>query len=206
MKNRPEFTKAYDFAIKGAFAKISLAMAILSAVRFMVDVYQLAQARLLANILKTYQVVFHTCVDILLIWLPWKLPAWGKDLFILYFTLAFVVARVVYRGSEIDFRHPWIVQHNYKNSPLRYWLAQVPKLARAILAWPLDARRLFHTPFLVIPSGAHGPGSMQLERRRPGRESRSLYLGDARLFMALRLISIVGGAALVMLCNYAFSI
>ena len=65
-----ELQKAYDFSIKGVAAKITLAMAILSSIRFLVDVYQLTPARLLTNILRTYQVVFHTCVDVLLIWLP----------------------------------------------------------------------------------------------------------------------------------------
>jgi len=202
----PELKKAYDFAIKGVVAKISLVMAILSSVRFIVDVWQLPLVRLLANILKTYQVVFHTCVDVLLIWFPYKLPAWGKDVFILYFTLAFVVARVVYRQAEIDFKHPWIVLHNFRNSKRRYWLAQVPRLAKAIFVWPMDAWRLLRKPFLVVPSGGHGPGALSLYKHRPGGNFVHLYMGNARLMMALRLMSIIGGAAVVMLFNYAFSI
>lgn len=202
----PELKKAYDFAVRGTAAKITLVMAILSSVRLIVDVYELPLAKLLANILKTYQVVFHTCVDILLIWLPYKLPGWGKDILILYFTLAFVVARVVYRQAEIDFRHPWIVLHNFRNSRRRYWLAQAPTVAKAIFIWPVDAWRLFRKPFLIVPNGAHGPGSLCFYQDRPARSFSHQYIGDARLMMAIRLISIMGGAALVILCNYAYSI
>jgi hypothetical protein len=201
-----DLKKAYDFAVKGTVAKITLVMAILSSVRLILDVYELPLAKLLANILKTYQVVFHTCVDILLIWLPYKLPGWGKDLLILYFTLAFIVARVVYRQAEIDFLHPWIVLHNFRNSSRRYWLAQAPRLAKAIFAWPLDAWRLARKPFLIIPHGAHGPGSLCFYPARPARSFSHQYMGDARLMMIIRLISIIGGAALVMLFNYAYSI
>lgn len=154
-----ELLKAYNFSIKGVIAKITLAMSILSSIRFVVDVYALTPARLLANVLKTYQIVFHTCVDVLLTWLPYRLPAWGKDVLIFYSMLAFVVLRVRYQQAQIDFRHPWIVQHNFRNSAGRYWLSQLPALAMAALIWPVHAWRLIRRPFLVIPSGSHGPGA-----------------------------------------------
>ena len=201
-----ELQKAYDFSIKGIIAKITLAMAILSSIRFLVDVYQLNAARVLANILKTYQVVFHTCVDVLLIWLPYTLPAWGKDVLILYLMLAFVVMRVRYRQAEINSRHPWLVRHNFRNSARRYWLSQVPGLVNAALLWPFHAWRLVRKPFLVIPSGSHGPGALYLDRTRPQKEGWHGYLGDARLIMLVRLGAIICGAAVVMLFNYAFSI
>ena len=120
--------------------------------------------------------------------------------------LAFVVVRVRYKQAEINFRHPWIVQHNYRNSAKRYWLSQIPSLANAALLWPVHAWRLVRRPFLVIPSGSHGPGALQMDRTRPQRESWHAYIGDARLIMLVRLGAIICGAALVMLFNYAFSI
>ncbi|NML32656.1 hypothetical protein [Paraburkholderia antibiotica] len=45
---------------------ITLAMSILSVVRLVVDLRQLPLGKVLANLRKPYQVVFHICVDVLL--------------------------------------------------------------------------------------------------------------------------------------------
>lgn len=205
--NPKDFQKAYDFSIKGVVAKITLAMSILSVVRFAVDIHRLHLHALLANILKTYQVVFHTCVDVLLIWLPFRLAPWGKDIFIFYSLFAFIFLRVLLRQAQFNYRHPWIIQHNFRNSRTRFFAKTGWDLLKAVILWPLGVPKLFSTPYLVVGSGSHGPSSLYFSKDRPIEGKwRGLYFGDARLMMLIRLAAIVLGALLVLLFNYAYSV
>jgi hypothetical protein len=204
--NLKDFKKAYDFSVKGVIAKITLAMSILSVTRFTVDVFRLPLNALLSNLLKTYQVVFHTCVDVLLIWLPYRLPPWGKDIFIFYSLLAFIFLRVLLQQARFNFKHPWIIQHNYKNSKTKFLLITGWKVLKATMLWPLHLPKIFSTPYLVV-GGGHGPSALYFSKDRPV-EGRWMgyYFGDARIMMLVRLGIIIFGAMIVMLYNYAFSI
>lgn len=204
---RSDLKKAYDFSIKGVVAKLTLGMSALSTVRFFVDVYRLPLHAIVANVLKTYQVVFHTCVDVLLIWMPYKLPTWGKDVLVFYTLFAFIHFRVIYRQAEFNYRHPWIIRHNYKNSKALFVLKNGLKLLKASLLWPIKLPALISKPYLVVGLGTHGPSALHFSNNRP-TESRwqGSYFGDARIMMLMRLSAIIAGALVVMLFNYAFSV
>lgn len=204
---RSDLARAYDFSIKGIVAKVTLLMSILSTVRFFVDVYRLPLNTLVANILKTYQVVFHTCVDVLLIWLPYRLPSWGKDLLIFYLLFAFIYHRVLFRQILFNYRHPWIIRHNFKNSKVLFVLKAGSKLVVDTLIWPFKLWTLLSTPYLVVAGGGHGPSALYFSKDRPieGRW-QGLYLGDARIMMLIRITAIIAGSLIVMMFNYAFSI
>ena len=176
-------------------------MSILSSVRFFVDVYQLPLSKLIANILKTYQVVFHTCVDVLLIWLPYKLPPWGKDLLIFYSLFAFIYLRVLSiqpttaipgsccittRTANCYMYSEWGSDHHSHSHLARPY-------SNAIFS------AIFHHS-----RGGHGPSQLYFSKDRPIEGLwRGIYFGDARIMMALRLAAIVLGSLVVMLFNYA---
>lgn len=209
MKLSPELKEAYNFSIKGTVAKITLVMAILSCVRLAIDIHQLPMAKLLEYILKTYKVVFHTCFDVIFFWAPFSISPLAKDILILYFLFGFVRQKVVLIQLQFNYRHPWIILHNYKNSKVRYMLYAVSRALKAATLWPIYLKDAFAHPFLVVAHGAHGPSGLDFQRNRPDvnaqRPSYSYY-GDARLMMVIRLVATLTGAAVVLAFNYAFSI
>ncbi|WP_233834546.1 hypothetical protein [Paraburkholderia sp. ZP32-5] len=205
--NSNDLRKSYEFSVKGTTAKITLVMSILSVVRLIVDLRRLPLSALLANILKTYQVVFHTCVDVLLFWLPYRLPPWGKDLLIFYSLLAFVFLRVLLRQAQFNYRHPWIILHNYGNSRMKFFVKTGWHLFKTTLLWPVQVLKICSSPYLVVANGGHGPSALYFSKTRPVEGTwQGLYFGDARIMMLVRLTAIVLGAFVVIAFNYAFSI
>jgi len=202
-----DLRQAYDFSIKGIVAKITLAMSTLSVVRFIVDIHSLPVTALLKNILKTYQVVFHTCFDIIFIWLPFEFPSWGKDVFIFYSLFAFIFLRILMRQAQGNYRHPWIILHNFKNSKARFFVLTGWAMLKAVLLWPLKIPSLASKPYLVVAGGGHGPSELYFSNKRPIEGVwQGQYFGDARLMMLVRLAGTLIAALIVLLWNYAYSI
>lgn len=188
-------------------AKLTLIMSMVSLVRFFIDIFQLSMTEVLANIIHSYQVVFHTCFDLLFFWVPFILPAYLKDVTIFYFLLGFVYQKVIFRKVYFNYKHPWIIQHNYNNSRAIYIAKESLTILKSILLWPNQVPVLFRNPYLIVAYGAHGPSGLCFSREKPDLEKfRGRYYGDGRLMMLIRLLSIAIGIAIVLIFNYAFSI
>ena len=202
---KTDFQKAKQFAFGGPAAKLTAATSALSVARLIVDAFTLPFSTLITNVFNVYRAVFHKPFDLLFGWLHWTIPPWAKDALILYVILGFVYQRVVWQKLRFDFLHPWVVQHNFKNSRFRYRVYAAGQMLKACLLWPLMIPETFKRPYLVVYSGAHGPSSMQYSPSKPGEQMRAHYCGDSRLIMLLRLASAIVGAAIIIALNYASS-
>jgi hypothetical protein len=200
-----DIQKAKQFAFGGPVAKVTAATSALSVARLLFDAFTLPFSTLLANVFRVYRAVFHKPFDLIFGWLHWSIPPWLKDALLLYIIFGFIYQKVIWQKLSFDFRHPWVVQHNFKNSKFRYRVYAAWQLVKACLFWPAYFMDSMRRPYLAVFSGAHGPSSMQFTSERPKPEMRAHYCGDARLIMALRLASAIVGAAVIIALNYATS-
>jgi hypothetical protein len=98
-------------AAKAAYGSVWRILGILTAA---LSLFNLAQAALrlsvpsfLATVLTAYRALFHPLVEFLLLWSPWSLPHWGKDVAVLWLLLAGTVFRWI-RAVNLEQapRHP----------------------------------------------------------------------------------------------------
>ncbi len=72
-------------------------------------------------------------------------------------------------------------------------------------AGPVDSvPKTFKQPFLVVSPGVHGPSALHFTSTRHLEGKSYAYLGDSRLIMLLRLVTIIVGALIMIVFNYAF--
>lgn len=188
-------------------AKITLLMSVVSLVRFSIDVFSLPMTQLINNIIKTYKVVFHTCFDLIFAWVPFSIPDAAKDLLIFYFLFGFIYQKIIFNKLYFDYKHPWIILHNYNNSKIKYFAKSFLLAIKAVFLWPIELPTLLHKPYLIVFYGAHGPSALSFTHQKPDLTSfRGMYYGDGRIMMLFRLASILLGAAGILVLNYAFSI
>jgi len=208
MTKTKELQKAYDFSVGSSVAKLTLLMSTLSLFRIVVDFFQLSLITFLGNIVHVYKVIFHTCFDIVFFWIPFLIyiPNYIKDTVILYILMAFVYQKIHYMHFEFNYKHPWIILHNYNNSKFRYIILSSITLLKYTVLWPLYIPATIKKPYLVVSHGAHGPSSLSFIATPVSNNFRGLYFGDARLIMLLRLFMILTGCFFVVVINYAFSI
>ncbi|WP_137181181.1 hypothetical protein [Roseomonas sp. AR75] len=199
---------SYRAGIGGAYAWIGIAMGAVSTAKLVLDLASLPLATVVAGLFRTYAVVFHTIFDVVFFWLPFAVPGWAKDLVIAYVIVGGAAQKAELVTVLADWRHPWIVLHLYRNSRLLFWLRAGARLAFATLAWPVWLWLHRGRPYLVMGLGSHGPGRVAYTKRPPRRteHGQEIYFGDVRLIILIRLLSILVGAAAILVANYAFSI
>ncbi len=183
-------------------------MAAVSVARLVLDLAQLPVAVVLAGLLRTYVVVFHTMFDVVFFWLPVAVPGWAKDIAVAHVIIGGAAQKAELVTVLADLRHPWIVLHLHRNSRALFWLRACGRLAFATLAWPAWLWRRAGKPHLVMGLGSHGPGRVAFSAEPPQRtpHGREIGFGDVRLIILIRLLSILAGAAAILAVNYAFSI
>jgi len=200
----PELKAAYRFSIKGAVAKITLIMSIVTCVRLVTDMLRLPLLGFFSNLLHVYQVIFHTSMDMILTWLPFTIPPYVKDIVILFFLIGFIYQKVVFIQVLVNYHNPWIISHNYRNSKILYFLRASADLLKTVVFWPAYLKKAFKQPFLVVSYGERGPSALHFTSSRHAEGESFAYLGDSRLMMLLRLVTIIAGAFIVIVFNYAF--
>jgi hypothetical protein len=202
---RQRVTSAYDFALAGPIAKITLATSILSLVRLCVDIWTLPQSQVLAQVLAAYRSVFHAPLDILMSLLPlhFTIPPVAKDALLLYVFFGFLYQRVVWRQIRFNYHHPWFIKHRSRDRKSVFVLQSAVLLLDAALLWPIRLPALVQNPHLVVGHGSHGPSALTFSARRPGTHEAATYFGDARFIMGIRLVGTLAGVAIVVAANYA---
>lgn len=186
-------------------AIIAAIMASVSLLKIVIDFSRLPISVFLDNVLKSYVVVFHTMFDVLFFWLPLTVPSSVKDTAVLYLLLGSATCAGELASVRSDLKHPWLIQHNFKNSKSWFWLLSSWRLVRATIAWPLWLWQHRDAPHLMLPLGSHGPGRAHFVRSADQGE-RYAYICDVRLVMLFRLASIILSAVIILAFNYAFSI
>lgn len=196
---------SWRFGGGGFVSVLAAVMASISLLKLLGDIWRLPLSALVANVIKTYAVVFYTAFDVLFFWLPFDVPVVAKDVFILYSLLGSTICAAELAVVRADLAHPWLILHVYKNWRAWFWTLAAGRLAWAVLAWPIWLWGHRKSPHLAYPRGSHGPARACFLHQIGPAESYS-YVCDIRLVMLMRLGCILVSAAVILAYNYAFSI
>jgi len=188
-------------------------IAVLNVVR---RIFNIGLADAFRRLLDAYYAVFHTLFDWLTFWVPWHIPAWFKDVTVLWFVLWGAMARiiwVVYAAELRDTPHDGSLQNIVPiiGSMFREPPGAVLGFILSVFLWPLLLVRM-DAHFYKWQSGgvynlttSNGPTeAIKRHWREQGLDADNAigaYLFDVRLLYVIQLAMIILVAAGTVISN-----